>query len=157
MSCVGWDSRAFVRNVGACCSPARLFTRTGRMLWSRLASRVLLSLGQVDADTADALYQGVRDIAWEDHVRADGTIAVDASGVNSGLRNTQFTAVRVKDAIADRFRDQVGCVRVSTRRHPICASTWLWPARGQGSRSTCRASRSTVAAIGVPASRWPLR
>ncbi len=78
------------------------------MLWSRLASRVLLSLDQVEASSADTLYQGVYDIAWEDHVRAEGTIAVDASGVNSALRNTQFTAVRVKDAIADRFRDRGG-------------------------------------------------
>ena len=41
-------------------------------------------------------------------MRADGTIAVDAAGVNDALRNTQFTAVRVKDAIADRFRERVG-------------------------------------------------
>lgn len=78
------------------------------LLWSRLASRVLLSLGDVACDSADALYEGIRDIAWEDHVRADGTIAVDASGVNDALRNTQFTAVRVKDAVADRFRDRSG-------------------------------------------------
>jgi len=78
------------------------------LLWSRLASRVLMSLGEVGAETADALYDGIRAIAWEDHVRPDGTIAVDASGVNEALRNTQFTAVRVKDAIADRFRDRAG-------------------------------------------------
>lgn len=74
------------------------------LLWSRLASRVLLSLGEVDASSADALYEGTIAIAWEDHVRASGTIAVDAAGTNEALRNTQFTAVRVKDAVADRFR-----------------------------------------------------
>jgi len=86
--------------------PLRHVYRT--LLWSRLASRVLLSLGAVGAQSADALYEGVHLIPWEDHVRADGTIAVDASGVNDALRNTQFTAVRVKDAIADRFRDRAG-------------------------------------------------
>jgi len=78
------------------------------LLWSRLASRVLLSLGEIDAGSADALYEGIRGIPWEDHVQADGSVAVDASGVNSALRNTQFTAVRVKDALVDRFRDRAG-------------------------------------------------
>lgn len=78
------------------------------LLWSRVASRLLLRLGDVDASSADALYAGVRELPWDDHVSADGTIAVDAGGVNDALRNTQFTAVRVKDAIADRFRDGFG-------------------------------------------------
>lgn len=78
------------------------------LLWSRLASRVLLSLGDVDATSADTLYDGVARIAWEDHVRAEGTIAIDSNGVNDALRNTQFTTVRVKDAIADRFTQRAG-------------------------------------------------
>lgn len=78
------------------------------LLWSRLASRVLLTMARVPATTADDLYAAVREIAWEDHVRASGTLAVDATGTNSGLRNTQFTAVRVKDAIADRFIERFG-------------------------------------------------
>ncbi len=78
------------------------------LLWSRFASRVLLSLGEVAADSADALYAGIREVAWEDHLRADGTLTVDANGVNEALRNTQFTAVKVKDAVVDRFRDRFG-------------------------------------------------
>lgn len=76
------------------------------LYWTRLATRVLLTLGEVDARSADVLYAGVADMPWEEHLRASGTIAVDASGVNDALRNTQFTAVRVKDAIADRFRER---------------------------------------------------
>ncbi len=78
------------------------------LLWSRLASRVLLSLGEVDATSAESLLAGVTAMPWEDHVRAGGTIAVDAAGTNPALRNTQFTAVRVKDGIADRFRERFG-------------------------------------------------
>ncbi|MBI5230717.1 MAG: bifunctional 23S rRNA (guanine(2069)-N(7))-methyltransferase RlmK/23S rRNA (guanine(2445)-N(2))-methyltransferase RlmL [Coriobacteriales bacterium] len=78
------------------------------VLWSRIASRVLLRLAECDASTADALYDCVRELVWEDHVRANGTLAVDAVGTNTALRNTQFTAVRVKDAIADRFRERFG-------------------------------------------------
>lgn len=76
--------------------------------WTRLASRILLTLGSVDATSAETLYEAVLGLPWEDHVRPGGTIAVDASGVNDALRNTQFTAVRVKDAIADRFRERFG-------------------------------------------------
>lgn len=78
------------------------------LLWSRLASRVLLSLGELDATTAESLYDSARSIAWEDHVAASGTIAVDASGTNPALRNTQFTAVRLKDAVVDRLRERAG-------------------------------------------------
>ncbi len=78
------------------------------LLWSRLASRVLLRLAEVPAGTADELYEAVRDLPWDEHMRADGTLAVDAAGMNPALRNTQFTAVRVKDAVCDRFRDRFG-------------------------------------------------
>ncbi|NTW28282.1 MAG: 23S rRNA (guanine(2445)-N(2))/(guanine(2069)-N(7))-methyltransferase, partial [Coriobacteriia bacterium] len=78
------------------------------LMWSRTASRVLLTLARVSAASADELYAAVSALPWEDHVRADGTIAVDATGVNAALRNTQFTAVRVKDAIADRFTARGG-------------------------------------------------
>jgi 23S rRNA (guanine2445-N2)-methyltransferase / 23S rRNA (guanine2069-N7)-methyltransferase len=54
------------------------------------------------------LYAATREVAWEDHVSASGTIAVDATGTNSALRNTQFSAVRVKDAIVDRLREVKG-------------------------------------------------
>ncbi|MBR0403917.1 MAG: bifunctional 23S rRNA (guanine(2069)-N(7))-methyltransferase RlmK/23S rRNA (guanine(2445)-N(2))-methyltransferase RlmL [Eggerthellaceae bacterium] len=77
-------------------------------LWSRLASRVMLVVGRVNAGDAELLYAGVYDIAWED-VLADGaTMAVRAHGSNDELRNTRFTALKVKDAIADRMRAKRG-------------------------------------------------
>lgn len=75
-------------------------------LWSRLASRVLYSLGDVDASSADALYASVTEMPWEDHISAKGTFIVQTTGVNDALRNTQFTNVKIKDAIADRFREK---------------------------------------------------
>lgn len=72
-------------------------------LWSRLASRVLLVLARVDACDADALYEGVRSVAWEDHLVPGASFAVDAHGTNAQLRNTQFVTLRAKDAIVDRL------------------------------------------------------
>ena len=77
-------------------------------LWSRVATRIQLVLARVPAQDADALYQGVYAIAWEDHVREGSTIAVDAHGENPNLRNTKFVALKVKDALCDRLRNVRG-------------------------------------------------
>ena len=77
-------------------------------LWSRLASRIMLVVGRVNAGDANLLYAGAYDLPWEG-VLADGaTMAVRANGSNDQLRNTRFTALKVKDAIADRMRAKSG-------------------------------------------------
>ena len=77
-------------------------------LWSRLASRVLLHLAEFEAAGAEELYDGVRAMPWERHLADDGTLAVDATVRNSALTHSRFAALKVKDAIVDRFRDQTG-------------------------------------------------
>jgi 23S rRNA (guanine2445-N2)-methyltransferase / 23S rRNA (guanine2069-N7)-methyltransferase len=80
----------------------------GVCLWSRLASSVVLELGHVGAQSSDALYSGLYDIPWEDHVPMGATVAVDAHGTNDALRNSQFVALRAKDAIVDRLQGRRG-------------------------------------------------
>ena len=77
-------------------------------LWSRLTSRVILVLERVSAATSDALYEDLSHIAWEDHIGPHATIAVSAHGTNDQLRNTNFIAVRTKDAIVDRLAAKRG-------------------------------------------------
>ena len=77
-------------------------------LWSRLTSRVILVLDRVSAATSDALYEDLSHIAWEDHIGPHATIAVSAHGTNDQLRNTNFIAVRTKDAIVDRLAAKRG-------------------------------------------------
>ena len=77
-------------------------------LWSRVATRIQLVLARVGANDAQALYDGVRSVAWDEHVSPGATIAVHAHGQNAALRNTQFTALKVKDAVCDRLRDVRG-------------------------------------------------
>ncbi len=77
-------------------------------LWSRLTSRVILVLDRVGAATSDALYEDLSHIAWEDHIGPHATIAVSAHGTNDQLRNTNFIAVRTKDAIVDRLAAKRG-------------------------------------------------
>ena len=77
-------------------------------LWSRLASRILLTLSVVPAADAAALYAGVHDMPWEQHLGADGTLAVDFTGTSEQITHTLFGAQKVKDAVVDRFREREG-------------------------------------------------
>src|SRR5476649_78891 len=43
---------------------------------------------------------------WEDWFTPDHTIRVDVTAVKSPLRSLEFTTLKIKDAICDRFRDQ---------------------------------------------------
>lgn len=73
-------------------------------MWSRLASRVFYVVGRCDCSTADELYEGVRAMAWSHQIPVGKTISVYGHGTNAELRNTQFTALRAKDAICDALR-----------------------------------------------------
>ncbi|MEM7153728.1 MAG: bifunctional 23S rRNA (guanine(2069)-N(7))-methyltransferase RlmK/23S rRNA (guanine(2445)-N(2))-methyltransferase RlmL [Myxococcota bacterium] len=77
-------------------------------LWSRIANRVLLHVADISAPDPDALYQGVRELPWEDHLSAEGTLAVDFVGVRAKISHSRFGMQRVKDAVVDRFRDRTG-------------------------------------------------
>ncbi len=77
-------------------------------LWSRLANRVLLVLKRFNMKNADDLYDGVNDVDWQEHLDAAGTLAVEFSGHGSGIDNTHFGALKVKDAIVDKLRNAQG-------------------------------------------------
>ncbi len=86
-------------------------------LWSRLASRILMPLGEVPAGDADQLHAGIVKLPWESLLGA-GSFAVDFHGSNRELRNTRFGAQRVKDGILDRYRSAGGTVPVVDLEQP---------------------------------------
>jgi 23S rRNA (guanine2445-N2)-methyltransferase / 23S rRNA (guanine2069-N7)-methyltransferase len=77
-------------------------------LWSRLASRILMPIAQFPAVDGDALYQGAHAVDWSAHLDVDASFAVDAVGGTAGISHSQYAALRVKDAIVDRFRAHTG-------------------------------------------------
>ena len=77
-------------------------------LWSRLASRVLLPLANIEIPDGDALYTGAKAIDWPSWFDLRSSFAIDVAGRSSTVTHTNFAALRVKDAIADRFRDAHG-------------------------------------------------
>ncbi|MFW9606282.1 MAG: THUMP domain-containing protein, partial [Pseudomonas sp.] len=90
------DGRSHVSTVHG---RATLETAYRLCLWSRLANRVLLVLGCFRVDTPDALYEAVCSIDWSEHLLPSGSLAVEFSGHGSGIDNTHFGALKVKDAI----------------------------------------------------------
>lgn len=77
-------------------------------LWSRVANRVLLSLASFPAESPDALYAGAGDVPWEDHLTLACTFSVQLDCSQSRISHSQFGALRVKDAVVDRFRARTG-------------------------------------------------
>ena len=72
------------------------------MLWSRVASRVLLPLFETNA-TGDELYEGAVEFDWSEQLHPGALIAIEFSGQNKHIRHTRYGALRIKDAIADWF------------------------------------------------------
>ncbi|MDB5754387.1 MAG: uncharacterized protein JWR56_815, partial [Massilia sp.] len=77
-------------------------------LHSRIASRVLMRMAHSSYDNENDIYDLTLAQPWEDWFGVDHTIRVDVTAVKSPLRSLEFTTLKIKDAICDRFRDQTG-------------------------------------------------
>ena len=77
-------------------------------LWSRTATRVLLSLGSIDASSSNSVYEAVKRIDWRDHLAPGATLACDCSGGNESIRHTIYGSQLLKDAVCDNLRDATG-------------------------------------------------
>ncbi|MGC1523059.1 MAG: bifunctional 23S rRNA (guanine(2069)-N(7))-methyltransferase RlmK/23S rRNA (guanine(2445)-N(2))-methyltransferase RlmL [Steroidobacteraceae bacterium] len=77
-------------------------------LWSRTATRVLLSLGSIDAGSSKSVYEGVRRIDWREHLAPGATLACECSGGNESIRHTIYGSQLIKDAVCDNLRDATG-------------------------------------------------
>ncbi|CPR20756.1 23S rRNA (guanine-N-2-)-methyltransferase rlmL [Brenneria goodwinii] len=78
------------------------------LLWSRLASRILLPLNEFKVHSDLDLYLGVQAIDWSTIFSVDKTFAVHFTGTNEDIRNSQYGALKVKDAIVDSFSRKTG-------------------------------------------------
>jgi 23S rRNA (guanine2445-N2)-methyltransferase / 23S rRNA (guanine2069-N7)-methyltransferase len=77
------------------------------LLWSRLASRILLPLNEFKVHSDLDLYLGVMAIDWPSIFGVEKTFAVHFSGLNDEIRNSQYGALKVKDAIVDSFTRKI--------------------------------------------------
>jgi putative N6-adenine-specific DNA methylase len=77
-------------------------------LWSRLASRVLWRVGEFEYRSEDDIYVAARAVNWFDLFDVNRTLRVYVTAQKSPLKSLEFVTLRVKDAVCDRFRDDVG-------------------------------------------------
>jgi putative N6-adenine-specific DNA methylase len=87
-------------------------------LASRLALRVLLPILRFEASDTDTLYRKVRKFDWSMYLDNRLTFAVDPVVHSPHFKNSQYVALKVKDAIVDRFRDLTSLRPSVSRERP---------------------------------------
>lgn len=89
------------------------FTGEQEMLYkanfcTRTAVKVLKPIKEFKATDADEVYEVVKNIDWEQYMNVNSTFLVDSVIFSDNFRHSKFVAYRVKDAIADYWRDKTG-------------------------------------------------
>lgn len=75
---------------------------------ARLPSRWLLRLAGGEIANPDDLYAMARTVLWHEHFSAEHRFAVHVAGKSPAFNDSRFAMLRVKDAIADAFREHGG-------------------------------------------------
>ncbi len=73
-------------------------------LHSRLAQRVLVQLAHHAYRSEEDLYNAAGNVAWEAWFGPQQTFKVELTAQHSPLQSLNFATLRIKDAVADRFR-----------------------------------------------------
>lgn len=89
------------------------FSGDKRMLYRanfclRTAVRVLKPLLHFTANNADEVYEAVKTIPWDQYMDLKTTFAVSSVVFSNIFRHSMFVSYKVKDAIADYFREKTG-------------------------------------------------
>jgi putative N6-adenine-specific DNA methylase len=75
---------------------------------SRLGMQLLLKIEQLDCKDEKSLYNEIYGIDWTKYISYIQTISVNVRARRSWVKNTQFTALKIKDAVVDRIRAYSG-------------------------------------------------
>ncbi len=75
-------------------------------LHSRIASRVLMRIAHASYLNENDIYDLALAQTWEDWFSVHCTIRIDITAIKSPLKSLEFTTLKIKDAICDRFREQ---------------------------------------------------
>ena len=74
-------------------------------LHSRIASRALMRIAHAGYVNENDIYDLALAQTWEDWFGVEHTIRIDVTAIKSPLKSLEFTTLKIKDAICDRFRD----------------------------------------------------
>lgn len=73
---------------------------------ARTALRILKPIARFKAFNEQQLYRKIRDIDWSEYMSYKHSFAVDAVTFSKVFRNNHYVELKIKDAIADQFRDK---------------------------------------------------
>ena len=86
-------------------------------LHSRLAQRVLVLLSITGYRNEQDLYRAASEVAWEAWFTPRQSIKVEVTAQHSALTSLNFAALKIKDAVCDRFRVKAAGVRPDVDTH----------------------------------------
>ncbi len=87
-------------------------------LESRIATRVMRRLASADyRDEAD-IYRLAYNIDWPRQFKVERTIRVYTTAIRSPLKSLEFASLKIKDAVCDRFRADLGRRPSVNTKHP---------------------------------------
>ncbi|MEW6590225.1 MAG: THUMP domain-containing protein [Pseudomonadota bacterium] len=76
-------------------------------LTSRIATRILRKVGYTRYKKEEHIYRAALDLPWPDWFDVTKTLAVKVGAQNAPLKSLNFITLKIKDAICDRFREEV--------------------------------------------------
>jgi len=88
-------------------------------LWSATALSFLVPLADGEVNDQQDLYNLAKSIAWDDYMSSRKTFSISAVAFhNDKLTHSKFVALKVKDALADYFREKYGIRPSVDNRRP---------------------------------------
>lgn len=76
-------------------------------LTSRIATRILRKVGYARYRKEEHIYRAALDLDWPAWFDVGKTVAVKVGAQNAPLKSLNFITLKIKDAICDRFREEV--------------------------------------------------
>lgn len=74
----------------------------------RTALKILKPIKQFKVTDERTLYTGIQSVDWSTFINENQTFVVDVTMYTDVFNNSQFVALKAKDAIVDQFRDKTG-------------------------------------------------
>jgi len=137
---------------------------------TRLLSRCLAPLISYACHDTDILYQKAKQIEWEDFFMQGNTFAVAGNVSDSAISHSKYAALRLKDAVADYFKEKTGQRPDVSVRNPdillnlhirndkaiisLDTSGGALHRRGYREETVSAPMQETVAAAIIRASKW---
>ncbi|OQY34246.1 MAG: 23S rRNA (guanine(2445)-N(2))/(guanine(2069)-N(7))-methyltransferase [Spirochaetaceae bacterium 4572_59] len=93
------------------------------ILWSRIASRVLLYLGDFVCHSIDDVYKAAHEFSWENFMACENTISCACTVSSRTTIAPKSATLKTKDGIADYWRDKTGARPNVDRDNPDISVT----------------------------------